>query len=95
MIVTEQREPLTTRQREVYSFIVSFNRRECRPPAYSEIMQRFKFKSKNAVSMYLRVLEMQGWIELTKTIKASKLHIKIISRPDECWCCGQKVRRKV
>lgn len=93
MTTITEREPLTTRQREILGFIVVFMRRECRSPTFREMVNRFKFKSKNAITEHLRAIEKKGWISLVKIPECSRRSIKIIPEPGKCWCCEQKLRR--
>jgi len=56
---------LTTRQQQIYDFIVSFTRERTYQPSMREIMLEFGFRSTNSVKCHLRAIERKGYIEQT------------------------------
>ena len=59
----KEKQPLTTRQREVLSFLEHHIAYHGYPPTYRDIAEAFSFSGPNAVAGHLAPLEAKGWIE--------------------------------
>lgn len=57
-----QRQPLTSRQREVYDYIAESIRTRGYAPTYTEISSRFAFAALSTVAEHITNLERKGWI---------------------------------
>jgi repressor LexA len=57
---------LTSRQREVYDFLVDFWQTRGYPPSIREVASNFGFRSTRAVVDHLGALERKGWIRRTR-----------------------------
>lgn len=58
---------LTKKQKEVLDFIISFYKKEVRPPTYKEIQLYFGLKSKSSVQDYVRYLRTKGFLKETES----------------------------
>ena len=56
------KEPLTDRQQEILDFIKKYIKENGFPPSVKDIQDHFGFKSKNAVTDFLKVLVKKGYI---------------------------------
>src|SRR6188768_2409204 len=60
------KDELTSRQREVYDFLVDFWQTRGYPPSIREVAANFGFRSTRAVVDHLGALERKGWIVRTR-----------------------------
>jgi repressor LexA len=60
------KDELTSRQREVYDFLVDFWQTRGYPPSIREVAAHFGFRSTRAVVDHLGALERKGWIRRTR-----------------------------
>ena len=64
-----ERQPLTDRQQEVFSYLVKFHREEDRLPTTREIQREFGFQSQTAAITHLKMLARKGRIENRSSIR--------------------------
>jgi repressor LexA len=56
---------ITKRQKELLQFIIREIREHNLPPSFSEMMEYFKYRSKNAIAKILKVLEKEGYVKVS------------------------------
>jgi repressor LexA len=60
------KDELTSRQQEVYDFLLGFWQARGYPPSIREVASHFEFRSTRAVVDHLGALERKGWIRRTR-----------------------------
>jgi len=68
---------LTTRQKEILEYIVSFQKRMGRTPTGPEIASHFRFKDPSPAYQHLRLMEKKGYLELIKAGQGRPLGIRL------------------
>lgn len=58
-----EKQPLTSRQREIYDYLISFTQELGYPPTVREICKATGLKSPRSASQHLQALERKGYIE--------------------------------
>lgn len=76
-------EELTKRQQRFLKYIKTYMYKHKRPPSREDIRIRFKFKSPNAVTYFLKILVKKKYIKMKKDISRS---IVIIDRTVCPYC---------
>ena len=74
------RDPLTNRQQQIYSFICSAIERDGMPPTRADIAAEFGFKSANAAEEHLKALARKGYIEI---VPGTSRGIRIVDEAPE------------
>ena len=54
--------PLTTRQKQIYDFVVEYWRANYVTPRHRDIIEEFGFKSPSAVTSHVQALEAKGYV---------------------------------
>jgi repressor LexA len=70
-------EVLTTRQKEILEYIVSFQKRMGRTPTGPEIASHFRFKDPSPAYQHLRLMEKKGYLVLVKAGQGRPLGIRL------------------